>query len=319
MDGDAAAMPQCEKLYSRHVVLVTGRGGLGGQKLPEWAQRIPAEKRVHSSDVWSGDALAGKHVLVIGGSSSAMDCAGTALEHGATEVHLLIRRPDLPRVNKSKAAVGPGITHGYLTFKDAWKWQYRHYMNLHIPPPHGSVLRVSRHANAFFHFGAAVEKVSVRDDGRVRVETTKGLMATDFVIFATGYAVDWQQRPEFAPFASHVLQWKDVYSPPEGLPSKDMSQFPYLGPSFEFREKVEGGCPGLHHIHCFCYPATVSFGAVSGDIPQITDGARMLAQRLTGDLYREDVAAHMKEVEAFEDAELDGTEWAPSEWPEYKE
>lgn len=318
-DSKVAAGTPTEKLYARHVVLATGRGGLGGPWLPDWAAQIPPEKRVHSSDAWSGDAFANKHVVVIGGGSSAMDCAGTALEHGAAEVHLLIRRPDLPRVNKSKAAVGPGITHGYLTFSDAWKWQFRHYMNLHIPPPHGSTLRVSRHANAFFHFGAPIEKVGVREDGKVRLDTPKGPIAADVVIFATGYAVDWGQRPEFAPFAEHVLQWKDVYTPPENLSSKDMSQFPYLGPSFEFREKTEGSCPGLDHIHCFCYPATLSFGAVSGDIPQITDGARMLAQRLTGDLYTEDVAEHFKTVEAFEDAELDGSEWAPAPWPEYKE
>jgi FAD-dependent urate hydroxylase len=315
---DVSTAP-AEKLYARHVVLATGRGGLGGPWLPDWAAQIPLERRVHSADVWSGDQCAGKHVVVIGGGSSAMDCAATALEHGAAEVHLLIRRTDLPRVNKSKAAMGPGITHGYLTFSDAWKWRFRHYMNLHIPPPHGSTLRVSRHRNAFFHFGAPVEKVAVRDDGKVRIDTPKGSMATDFVVFATGYTVDWQQRPEFAPFAAHVLQWKDVYAPPGNLTSKDMSQFPYLGPSFEFREKVDGACSGLNHIHCFCYPATLSFGAVSGDIPQITDGARMLAQRLAGDLYTEEVGAQFKKVEAFEDAELDGSEWVPAVWPEYKE
>lgn len=313
--GDAPT----EKIFARHVVLATGRGGLGGPWMPQWASEIPAEKRVHSSDVWSGDEFAGKHVVVIGGGSSAMDCAATALEHGAAEVHLLIRRPDLARVNKSKAAVGAGITHGYLAFTDAWKWQFRHYMNLHIPPPHGSTLRVSRHPNAFFHFGAPIEKVSVREDGKVRIDTAQGPIATDRVIFATGYALDWDQRPELAPFSAHVLQWKDVYTPPETMKSTDMSLFPYLGQSFEFREKVEGSCPGLNHIHCFCYPATLSFGSVSGDIPQITDGARMLAQRLTGDLYNESVEEQFHKIEVFGEAELDGTEWKPAPWPEYKE
>lgn len=318
-DGGADGPPSSAKLYARHVVLATGRGGLGGPRTPEWASQIPQDKRVHSADVWSGNQFAGKHVVVIGGGSSAMDCAGTALEHGATEVHLLIRRSDLPRVNKSKALVTPGFTHGYLIFTDAWKWRFRHYMSLHIPPPHNSTLRVSHHKNAFFHFDAPIQQVAMREDGKVRIDTPKGSIATDYVIFATGYAVDWSQRPELAPFAAHVLLWKDVYTPPENLTNTDMGCFPYLGPNFQFVEKQDGACPGLSHIHCFCYPATLSFGSVSGDIPQITDGARMLAEGLSGELFAADVEAQFKKVEAFEEPELDGSEWTSAAWPEYKE
>ncbi|KAK7194759.1 FAD-NAD(P)-binding pyridine nucleotide-disulfide oxidoreductase [Novymonas esmeraldas] len=309
-----------EVIYARHVVLATGRGGLGGAWLPRWAEDVPAERRAHSSDVWSGESLKGLRVAVIGGGSSAMDCAGTALEGGAAEVHLLIRRHSLPLVNKSKASVGPGNTHGYPDFSDAWKWQLRHYIHVHIPPPHASTLRVSRHANAFFHFDAPVERASVRDgDGRVRLDTPKGPIAVDFVIFATGFATNWEQRPEFAPFAAHVLQWQDVYTPPASQENTDMSLAPYLGPHFEFREKVAGACPGLDHIHCFCYPATLSYGAISGDIPQISDGARMLAQGLAGSLCKEDLAEHFKVIQQYEEPELDGDEWTAATWPPYTE
>ena len=101
--------------------------------------------------------LRGLRVGVVGAGASAMDSAGTALEHGAARVHLLIRRPDIPRINKGKGAGSPGFVHGHGRLPDTWKWRVRHYIHVQqVPPPRNSTLRVSRHANAFFHLGCAV-------------------------------------------------------------------------------------------------------------------------------------------------------------------
>jgi len=35
---------------------------------------------------------------------------------------LLIRRSDLPRINKGKGATHPGFVQGYARLPDEWKW-----------------------------------------------------------------------------------------------------------------------------------------------------------------------------------------------------
>ena len=71
-------------------------------------------------------------------------------------------------------------------------------------------------------------------------------------------------------------------------------------------------CPGLDRIHCFCYPATLSHGAVSGDIPAISDGARRLANGIASLFYREDFEHPFARLEAYDDPELLGNEWVPA-------
>ncbi|MYN11802.1 SidA/IucD/PvdA family monooxygenase [Pusillimonas sp. TS35] len=307
------------QVLARHIVLATGRDGLGGAWVPDWAHSLPADRWAHSSDLWDGAALRGKHVVVIGGGASAMDSAATALEDGAAAVHLLIRRPELPTINKGKGAGSPGAAHGFQKLPDAWKWRIRNYINRQqVPPPQGSTLRVSRHANAYFHLDCAIEQARQRGDGKLHLDTRQGPIAADFVIFCTGFRPDWQLRPEFAPLAPHVRLWQDRYTPPAGMEDSELDLSPDLGPLFEFQEKTPGGCPGLERIHCFCYPAALSMGTVSGDIPQISDGARQLAQGLAGALYQEDIALHYAAMERYSEPELEGNEWVCSPLPPYE-
>src|SRR5690606_707361 len=89
-----------EAVLTRKLVLATGRDGLGGNFLPPIAARLPPALYAHSADDIDFDALKGKTVGVIGAGASAMDNAATALEAGAGALHLFVRRPDLPRINK---------------------------------------------------------------------------------------------------------------------------------------------------------------------------------------------------------------------------
>lgn len=249
-----------------------------------------------------------------------MDSAATALEAGAARVDLLIRRDDLPRINKSKGAGSPGMLHGYWQLADEWKWRWRHYINeQQIPPPHNSTLRVSRHANAHFHFGAPVFAASQRADGALRLDTARGPLATDFVIFCTGFRTDWQQRPEYAAIAPHVRLWQDRYQPPAGLEDAELAGSPDVGSLFEFRQKTDGACPGLERIHAFCYPAALSQGAGAGDIPQISVGAQRLAEGLAASLLLEDAPLHFAALQHYDDPELLGNEWTPAAFPVYQD
>ena len=198
-----------QRVYARRVVLATGRDGLGGPTVPDFASRLPRRWWAHSSDEMDYGTLAGKRVGVIGAGASAMDSAATALEAGAASVDLLIRRADLPRVNKGKGAGSPGLVHGHLHLPDAWKWRIRHYINVEqVPPPRGSTLRVSRHANARFNFGCAILGMD-EHDGVLHVATPKGVFHLDFLIFSTGFRTDWASRPEFSALAPHIRQWRD--------------------------------------------------------------------------------------------------------------
>lgn len=119
-------------------------------------------------------------------------------------------------------------------------------------------------------------------------------MLTDQIIFSTGFRTDWALRPEFSSFAPHIRVWRDRFNTPEKLEDEELSDSPDLGSCFEFQPKTPDACPGLDRIHCFNYAATLSHGACSGDIPQISDGAQRLAQGLAAKFMAEDIDHHFE-------------------------
>lgn len=297
-------------LLARRVVLATGRDGLGGPWVPEWAETLPRDRWMHSADAWNDAIFQGKRVVVIGAGASSMDSAATALENGAARVNLFARRREIPRINKGKGSGNPGMTHGYWQLPDAWKWRIRHYINIQqVPPPQGSTLRVSRHPNAFFHTSVWVERTAVNADGSLHLETNQGPIDTDYVIFSTGFRIDLTRRPEFSAFAPAVRTWCERYTPAAGDEDLELHDSPDLGPAFEFQPREGMECPGLERIHCFCYPSTLSHGTVAGDIPQISDGADRLARNLCALFLNEDAQYHYERLQAFEEPELEGDEW----------
>ena len=304
--------PAATEIFARRVVLATGRDGLGGASVPAFTSQLQRRLWAHSSDAMDYSRLEGLRVGVVGAGSSAMDSAASALEAGAASVDLLIRRADIPRINKSKAAGVPGLVQGHYDLPDAWKWRIRHYINVQqVPPPRNSTQRVSRHANARFHVSSPI--VDVRDLGNsITVNTPRREFTFDFLIVSTGFRVDWTSRPEYAAIAPHVRAWRDAYQPGAGDEDEELADSPYLGPVFELQEKTPGSCPSLDRIHCFCYPATISHGTVSGDIPSISDGARRLASGIASLFYREDVEQHFATLQAFSEPEIFGDEWTPA-------
>jgi cation diffusion facilitator CzcD-associated flavoprotein CzcO len=56
---------------------------------------LPTTLVAHTGHRIDFAALAGKSVAVLGAGASALDAAGTALEAGAAQVHLFVRRDDL--------------------------------------------------------------------------------------------------------------------------------------------------------------------------------------------------------------------------------
>ncbi len=305
------------RVWARRVVLATGRAGLGGAQLPAWARALPRSHCLHSGDAADYGTLAGLRVGVVGAGASAMDSAATALEAGAAAVHLLVRRSDIPRINKGKGAGSPGFVHGFAQLPDDWKWRIRHYINRQqVPPPRNSTLRVSHHPQAQFHLGCQIESAHLQD-GQLLLRTSLGPLRLDRVIVATGFAIDWAQQPMLRHIAPHVRSWQQRYQPPLGDDDAELSASPDLGPAFEFQPVVPGVCPGLERVHCFCYPAALSLGVITGDIPAISDGAQQLATALAGLLYAEDVDEHFRRMQAYAEPEVYGDEWTASPLPAF--
>lgn len=300
---------------ARRVVLATGRDGLGGPALPDLVRDLVREVWAHSSDSNDYDALKGKRVAVIGAGASAMDSAGTALESGAAQVDLLIRRTDIPRVNRGMAMGNPGSVYGMRDLSDHWKWKLQTTLaDAQVPPPRASVLRVSRHGNAAFHLGTSLQSARVEGD-EVVLETSKGPRRYDFVIFATGFKVDWAGRPFLARLARDVRTWGERIAPEDGPRYRALLDLPDLGPSFEFLPRDGAGQQGISNVFCFCYPAVMSQGNISGDIPAISEGGRRLARGLIAGLWTEDIEYHYQRMLDHDVPEVFGDEWTPAPDP----
>ncbi len=305
-----------DSVLTRRLVMATGRDGTGGPNIPDFATSLPEHVWAHSADDIDFAALRGRRVAVVGIGASAVDNAAEALEHGASEVRHLIRRARMPTINKMMGIGSYGFTHGFAALPDAWRWRFMHYsFTTQTPSPRGSTLRVSRHPNAHFHFGAGVQ--SARMEGEEIVLTTPhGALRTDFLILGTGFRIEAAARPELAEHADRILLWRDVYRPPPELAHAELGNFPYVGRDFAFQPRDPEVAPWLRRIHCFNYAASLSLGKVSGDIPGISDGATWLASGIARALYAEDVEAHWQALVGYDKPELQGDEWRVSDWPE---
>ncbi|QCK88156.1 NAD(P)/FAD-dependent oxidoreductase [Phreatobacter aquaticus] len=301
-------------IFARKVVLATGRAGLGRAAIPDFVAGVDRRLWAHSADPIDFEQLRGKRVVVIGGGASAMDNAAEALEHGAAEVRLLIRRAEMPRINKMMGIGSQGFTLGFPVMSDAWRWRFMRYADQEqTPAPQNSTLRVSRHGNASFHLGSGIAALR-ENDGQLEIETTRGRHFTaDLLILGTGFTVEIDVRPELAAFSAAIAAWRDRYSPPPGLESSSLAGFPYLTPSFAFTEREPGKAPFLADLHCFNHAATLSLGKISGDIPKISEGATLLAQAVAGELFCRDIERHWQALNAYDKPELVGDEWTDAE------
>lgn len=310
LSGAGARQP---RVLARKVVMATGRDGTGHPNIPAFVRDLPKRFWAHSSDDIDFKALKGRRVAVVGVGASAVDNSAEALEAGAAEVRHLIRRKTMPTINKMMGIGSYGFTAAFPRLVDAWRWRFMHYSFVtQTPAPRGSTLRVSRHPNAYFHFGKVIERIA-HDSRELEIVMTDGTrLKTDFVILGTGFTVEPLARTELDGYADKILLWRDRYQPPADLAHSEIGNFPYLSEDFAFQERVPGEAPWLSSIHCFNYGATISLGKVSGDIPAISDGAEWLARELAARLYAEDVEQHFQAMEEYDKPELLGDEWRES-------
>lgn len=301
------AKTRTSTLYARKVVLALGREGSGAPRWPKFATFDPltrGDNVFHSADDIDFRRFAGKRVGILGAGSSAFDNAGEALEAGAKEVVMFARRPTLPQVNKSKWTAFAGFQHGYAALDDARRWQFYTYIfSEQVPPPYESVLRCEKHEGFSIRFSEGWKEI--KEEGRIRIITSKTEYIFDAVIVCTGFDVNLVDRAEIASFRDSIDTWRSHVPEDEAAKFPEEARFPYLGDAFQLR----GAAAGLGRVHLFNWGATMSHGALAGDIPGLEIGARRLAQGITRDLFVADAGQHRQRLLAHNEDELKATKY----------
>jgi cation diffusion facilitator CzcD-associated flavoprotein CzcO len=298
---------------ARKLVLATGMDGMGGWAIPAPFDTLPKSRVSHTSGHVDFAALAGRRVLVVGAGASAFDNLATALEAGAAKGIMLVRRRTMPRVNPFRWMERSGFLGQLYALPDATRWRFmQHIFALNQPPPQESFNRVAEDPRFKLHMGSPV--IAVREEGAELVVTTPcGEHRADHVIVGTGTAFDLALRPEMAPFAEHILLWRDVYTPPAGQEFPALGACPYLNTDFSLREKTPGAAPFLAHIHMINYGATASMGLSGATISGMKYGTMRLVDGLCRRFWLEDADRHLESLLAYAEHEL--TSDIPQELP----
>lgn len=307
---DTEAPRGASTFFARRVVLATGRGGAGGDKIPDFIDAdLWPDLAAHTNETIDFAQLRGRSIGVVGGGASAWDNAATALEKGAARVDMYVRRHSLPQINKGRGSASPGYFHGWSALDDAERWALFVYLNdVQAPPPHETVRRAMRQPAFHIHLGQPVERAQRLDDkALVRIRGTDQPRVHDFLIVGTGFQVDAESIPEIAALSSFTARWRDRYEPPDDLRRPELGDFPYLGEGFELLEREPGRCPDLSRIHLVNHGAALSHGAIASDIPGVNVAAERVSSAIVKSLFREDIGPIRRTLEAFDEPELQDT------------
>lgn len=268
-----------QPLFARRVVLATGIQGGGDWWVPPFVRdALPAWLYAHTSQPLAREQMRGKRIAILGGGASAFDNAHHALQAGADEVHVFMRRTELPRVNPIRFMERVGMQPRFAALDDADKYAVMaSFLARAQPPTNDMFAAASAHPGFHLHLGAPWREVAERD-GRAVVTTPAGRHEFDFLILSTGLVTDPQLRPELKLVAEDILRWRDVYLPPADIADPVIDAHPYLGRAFEYLPRA-GREDRVTGIHAFNYSALISFGlsaaALSGmkhALPRLADG-----------------------------------------------
>jgi cation diffusion facilitator CzcD-associated flavoprotein CzcO len=173
--------------------------------LPTWWETVPADRRTHTSELVSFDALAGARVVVIGGRQSAYEWAALLCDHGAARVDVVHRHSTPAFARVSWSFVDPCIDQT-LAHRGWWRglpaeqrtaigadfWEVG---RLTLEP--WLVPRLTPGV-VTSHPGCAVTDV-VAGDHAVTLTLSDGDARTaDHVVFASGYQADLTRVPYLA-------------------------------------------------------------------------------------------------------------------------
>ncbi|MEA5501778.1 NAD(P)/FAD-dependent oxidoreductase [Halotia wernerae UHCC 0503] len=291
-------------ILARKVILATGIEGGGRWFIPDIVAELPKDKYAHTADQIDFAALRGKRVGVLGAGASAFDNAAFALNAGATRVDLCFRQSDLPRINHKRWIEYSGFVAFFADLPPLDRWMFgRQIQRMRAPPPQDTVWRCTSHTNFALQAGATWLDAELRGE-TVAIRTPKGLFEFDFLILGTGLISDPHCRPELALMADDIALWRDRFVPPPGEEDEQLARETYLGPAFEFQEKVPGTAPYLRHIHNFTAGANISMGHAAASISGMKYGTPRLVAGVLRNLFIEDSARHLDDLVRYDDPEV---------------
>jgi FAD-dependent urate hydroxylase len=295
-----------ETLVARKVVLASGLPGNGEWFVPDDIKKnISVDRYAHASEDINFNDLAGKRVGVIGSGASAFDNAATALQYGAARVEVCARRSSILTINLSNWMQFTGFLAHYADMSESQKWAFTSFiLDRNQPPTQETFDRCRYHSNFVLNTGCGLRRAEMDMDGSVAIKTSGGDFKFDFLIVATGYRIDLSCRSELSGLADAIALWGDRFTPPPGLESKYVAAFPYLGPSYEFLEKIPGTAPFLRNIHNFTFGAMPSLGISGSSITGMKYGTARLVAGITRQIYLDDVASHQSSLETYAAEEL---------------
>lgn len=303
---------------ARRIVFAMGLVGGGGTFLPPLVAALPEQFRAHTEDDIDFGALRGKRVIVLGGGASGFDNASAALEAGAASVEMHVRRSDIPRQNSLRWMEFPGMQEHFYDLTDEQKWEFSQFNGgLPQPPTQASVWRAFSHDDFRMLTDTRWADAEVRGDEVVVTDDKGGEHVGDYVISATGYAVDLGARPELSEFVDDISLWSDRFDGAAGHP---LGMCPYLGDGFQFQAKdgaadAAGYIPRLFHLST---GARASHGVAGNQLSGIFGGLTRMGRRVATDITRENWPDFFAEFSAFEFEEVtnvgrhrDGEAWYP--------
>lgn len=154
-------LKQAQRLdvFARNIVLASGQDGVGRWWVPEFVEALPREYWRHSAESIDFSALRDKRVAVLGAGASAADNAAVALEHGAAEVHMFVRRSKLQRIQPYRWITFAGFLKALPDLDDAWRWRFmQQVLGMRESIPQNTYDRMRKHSNFYLH--------TARMDGR---------------------------------------------------------------------------------------------------------------------------------------------------------
>ncbi len=197
--------------------------------LPDWYADVPPDRRSHTSELVSFDALAEARVVIIGGRQSAYEWAALLCDHGAERVDLVHRHPTPTFAKVSWSFVHPYVEQT-VAHRGWWRrlppeeqkrigqefWQVGRLTLEHWLVPRLLPDVVTSHPGR--HVTAVEGARSRSADGGSDVQLTLSdgsTLSADHVVFASGYRADLTQ----VPYLSGVM---DQISITDGFP--DLSE-----------------------------------------------------------------------------------------------
>jgi cation diffusion facilitator CzcD-associated flavoprotein CzcO len=286
-------------LYCRALVLASGQDGAGRWVMPDMVQTLPAAFYAHAADEIDFPSLRGKTVAVLGAGASAADNAAQALEYGAREVHMFVRRPKMQRVQPYRWLSFRGFFRHLCDLDDVWRWRFmQRILSMRESIPQATYDRMRRWRNFEIHVDATWHDVRLAGNQgveQIHIDTTKGRFQADYIIAGTGIDIDFACRPELAPFAHQILTWADAYTPPPAEEDRRLGRYPYLSADGHYLEKQSGDAPFLRCIYDFTIAATMSFGPSGASINAMSTAVPRLAASITRQFFCEDTEHHWQQ------------------------